>query len=151
MRTGKGVFTSIRAPSDQRENVPVDDHSQPDSSLRSSGDCSATECQSSESTPTETVFVESVATNASSRKQLRPFVWQSGRRLLLLEREHGFWVLAELEFEPEICRYTELRRSFYQWEREAVGALLSRAIRYGEDAASEAAELLDVWGRRRRS
>ena len=62
----------------------------------------------------------------------------------------GYWVLAELEFEPEICRYTELRRAFYQWEREAVGALLSHTIAYGDEAAAESADLLDVWMRHRR-
>jgi hypothetical protein len=81
---------------------------------------------------------------------LRPFVWQRGRRLLLLEREMGAWVLAELEFEPDICRYTELRRAFYRWEREAVGALLSRTIAYGDHVAADAAELLDGWIRRGR-
>jgi hypothetical protein len=60
----------------------------------------------------------------------------------------GAWVLAELEFEPEICRYSELRRAFYRWEREAVGALLSRTIAYGDRATAEAAELLDAWIRR---
>ncbi len=87
---------------------------------------------------------------ASLYNALRPFVWQCGRRLLLLEREQELWVLAELEFEPAICRYSELRRAFYRWEREAVGALLSRTIGYGENAALESAELLDVWMRHRR-
>jgi len=62
----------------------------------------------------------------------------------------GAWVLAELEFEPAACRYAELRRAFYRWEREAVGALLSRTIAYGDQVAAESAELLDAWMRRRR-
>ncbi len=62
----------------------------------------------------------------------------------------GFWVLAELEFEPEICRYTELRRAFYRWEREAVGVLLSRALAYGQVAVAESSDQLDVWMRNRR-
>ncbi len=114
------------------------------------GDCSAAECIESERSIQETTIVEPTTAEAAFDRTLRPFVWQCGRRLLLLEREHGNWVLAELQFEPEICRYTELRRAFYRWEREAVGALLSRTIRYGEDAAAESAELLDVWIRRRR-
>src|SRR6188472_970397 len=82
-------------------NRSVDDHSQPDLRGRSGTDCSAAECidhvqpasdlSTTESTPPVT---------------LRPFVWQRGRRLLLLEREMGAWVLAELEFQPEICRYS---------------------------------------------
>jgi hypothetical protein len=128
----------------------VDDHSQPDSWLRSFGDCSAAECIEPEETTQDKPIEEPTTIEASLAGTLRPFVWQCGRRLLLLEREQGYWVLAELEFEPEICRYTELRRAFYRWEREAVGALLSRTIRYGEDAAAESADLLDVWMRRRR-
>lgn len=151
MRSGKGVFTSIRNPSEQRENVPVDDHSQSTSGPRSGSDCSAAECLQPDSALSESAIVGPAVGEAALRVLMRPFVWQSGRRLLLLEREQGFWVFAEFEFEPEICRYAELRRSFYQWEREALGALLSRAIRFGEEAATEAAELLEVWMRRRRS
>lgn len=128
----------------------MDDHSQSDTWARSCGDCSAAECIEPDQSIKETTLEEPTTAEASLNGALRPFVWQSGRRLLLLEREHGYWVLAELEFEPEICRYTELRRAFYRWEREAVGALLSRSIGYGEDAASKSAELLDVWMRRRR-
>ena len=128
----------------------MEHHSQPDSRSRSGGDCSAAECIDPEQMIQEVIPDEPTTAEASVYVALRPFVWQSGRRLLLLEREQGLWVLAELEFEPEICRYTELRRAFYRWEREAVGALLSRTIRYGADAAAEAAELLEVWRRRRR-
>ena len=48
--------------------------------------------------------------------------------------------MAELEFEPHVCRYSELRRATYTWEREAVGAFLSRALAYGNEAALESAE-----------
>lgn len=123
----------------------MDDHGQPEFRARSSGDCSAAECIEPEQTESEIATAE--VTRALA---LRPFVWQSGRRLLLLEHELGYWVLAELEFEAEICRYTELRRAFYRWEREAVGALLSRTIAYGDAAMAESAEHLDVWMRHRR-
>ena len=129
----------------------MDDHSQPDLRPRSAGDCSAAECIEPETPIQDMTIVEPTTAEASIRGTLRPFVWQNGRKLLLLEREQGLWVLAELQFEPEICRYSELRRAFYQWEREAVGALLSRTIGYGEAAATESAELLDVWMRRRRA
>lgn len=128
----------------------MDDHSQPDSWPRSTGDCSAAECiEPAQSIQDTSSFGEPTTAEASLHGALRPFVWQMGRRLLLLERERGRWVLAELEFEPTICRYTEIRRAIYRWEREAVGALLSRTIGYGQDAATESAELLDVWMRRR--
>ncbi len=129
----------------------MDDHSQPDSRHRTTGDCSAAECIEPENSIQDTSPCDELSTaEASSPGTLRPFVWQMGRRLLLLERERGHWVLAELEFEPTRCRYTEIRRAFYRWEREAVGALLSRTIGYGQEAASESAELLDIWMRRRR-
>lgn len=123
----------------------MDDHSQPDLRMRPGGDCSAAECIEPDQPPVELSTPE-----ATPPITLRPFVWQHGRRLLLLEREMSRWVLAELEFEPEACRYTELRRAFYRWEREAVGALLSRTIAYGDKAAAESAESLDAWMHRRR-
>lgn len=123
----------------------MDDHSQPDFRTRTGGDCSAAECIEPDIPDTELSTTET-----TPAVTLRPFVWQRGRRLLLLEREMGYWVLAELEFEPEICRYTELRRAFYRWEREAVGSLLSRALAYGQSAVLESSELLDVWRRHRR-
>lgn len=123
----------------------MDDHCQPELRSHSAGDCSAAECIS-----VNPPAPEIPTTEMTPPATLRPFVWQRGRRLVLLEREMGFWVLAELEFEPEICRYTELRRAFYEWEREAVGALLSRTIAYGDKAAAESADLLEVWTRHRR-
>lgn len=150
VRNGKGVATSIQTPSKHGENLSVDDHSPIDSRSRSTGDCSAAECIEPEPSISDSTIVEPTTAEATLRVRLRPFVWQSGRRVLLLEREHGYWVLAELQFEPAICRYTELRRAFYRWEREAVGALLSRTIGYGATAASESAEQLDAWMSSRR-
>lgn len=123
----------------------MDDHSQPELRARSGGDCSAAECLEPVESESDRSTVET-----AEQQTLRPFVWQRGRRLLLLERELGFWVLAELEFEPALCRYAELRRAFYRWEREAVGALLSRTIAYGDQAAHESAEHLDRWMQHRR-
>lgn len=74
-----------------------------------------------------------------------PFVWQHGLRLLLLDDESVGWVLAELEFDPETCRYSEIRRAVYEWEREAIGALLSRALASGDRAVREAAGTLNSW------
>ncbi len=128
----------------------MDDHSQTDLWPRTVGDCSAAERIEPKQFIHETSRVAPTSAKASFEHPLCPFVWQCGRRLLMLEHEQGQWVMAELEFQPEICRYSELRRAFYDWEREAVGALLSRTIRYGEVAAAESAELLDGWIRRRR-
>ncbi len=119
----------------------MNDHSQPDLRIRPGGDCRSADC----------IEPGSPGPEIGARPVIqRPFVWQCGRRLLLLEWELNYWVLAELEFDPRLCRYIELRRAFYQWEREAVGALLSRTIVYGEEAAAESAALLDEWMRHRR-
>lgn len=74
-----------------------------------------------------------------------PFVWQSGRRLLLLDEELAQWVFAELEFDPNICRYVEIRRGTYDMEREAIGVLLSRALASGIASVEESAASLNVW------
>ncbi|MEA2582759.1 MAG: hypothetical protein QOF33_844 [Thermomicrobiales bacterium] len=74
-----------------------------------------------------------------------PFVWQHGRRLLLLDDEQRGWVMAELRFDVERCRYVEVRRATYRWPREAVGAILSRALASGYDAAEDSACSLRQW------
>ncbi len=74
-----------------------------------------------------------------------PFVWQSERRLLLLDEEEGLWVFAELEFDSGICRYVEIRRAAYEMEREAVGVLLSRALASGMKAVEGSAVSLNSW------
>ena len=74
-----------------------------------------------------------------------PFVWQSGRRLLLLDEEFSQWVFAELEFDPSTCRYVEIRRGTYDMEREAIGVLLSRALASGTESVEESAASLNAW------
>ncbi|MGH2560559.1 MAG: hypothetical protein ACRDJH_15965 [Thermomicrobiales bacterium] len=75
-----------------------------------------------------------------------PFAWQHGRHLLLLDEEpNGLWVMAELWFDPDQCRYLELKRAVYPWAREALGATLSRALTHGDIIASESADRLDAW------
>lgn len=122
----------------------VDDHSQPDLQIGSGNDARVTDWGKSER-PATTSHISWVAAPSIQR----PFVWQCGRRLLLLEWQFDYWVLAELDFDPRMCRYIEIRRAFYEWEREAMGALLSRTIACGEKATAEAAELLDIWMRHR--
>ena len=74
-----------------------------------------------------------------------PFAWQDGRRLWILDNGSTNWVLAELLFEPRSCRYFEVRRSIYQWPREAAGVLLGRAIAGGQQRAEDAARGLSEW------
>lgn len=74
-----------------------------------------------------------------------PFVWQHGQRLLLLDEESSQWVMAEFRFDPELCRYIEIRRATYHWAQEAIGVVLSRAFASGEEAAEDAARSLNAW------
>ncbi|MFN8592476.1 MAG: hypothetical protein U0031_13540 [Thermomicrobiales bacterium] len=77
-----------------------------------------------------------------------PFAWQDGRRLWILDSGPDDWTLAELRFEPESCRYFEVRRATYRWFREAAGAFLSRALSGGQHHAETAASGLTDWARR---
>ena len=79
------------------------------------------------------------------RRPPTPFVWQHGHRLLLLDDEQLGWVVAELRFDVERCRYVEVRRAIYLWPREAVGAILSRALASGTAAAEDSAISLRRW------
>jgi hypothetical protein len=74
-----------------------------------------------------------------------PFAWQDGRRLWILDGGSREWVLAELLFEPQSCRYLEVRRANYRWPREAAGALLGRIFAGGERRAEDAARGLSAW------
>jgi hypothetical protein len=75
-----------------------------------------------------------------------PFAWQQGRQLLLLDEEpDGLWVMAELWFDNDRCRYVEGRRATYLWPREAIGALLCRVLPAGEATANAAATSLSAW------
>lgn len=86
------------------------------------------------------------ADRATARRPVRPWVWQHGTTLLLLEQqEQGDWLLSELAFNPVYGYYTESRRSSFEWAREAVGAALSRALRLGATPPLSAAAALDAW------
>jgi hypothetical protein len=74
-----------------------------------------------------------------------PFAWQDGRRLWILDGTETNWVLAELIFDPQSCRYLEVRRATYRWPREAAGALLGRTFAGGRLRAEEAARGLSAW------
>ena len=81
----------------------------------------------------------------SDRNHSGPFAWQDGRRLWILDGAETNWVLAELLFDPQSCRYLEVRRASYQWPREAAGALLGRTFAGGRRRAEEAARGLSAW------
>lgn len=74
-----------------------------------------------------------------------PFVWQHGSRLILLDHEPAGWIMAELRFDERRCRYVEVRRAVYEETREAIGAVLSRALASGDHAAVDSALGLHEW------
>lgn len=83
---------------------------------------------------------------ASAGRPARPWVWQHGTTLLLLEQQaQGDWLLSELIFNPVYGYYSESRRASFPWAREAVGAALSRALRLGGTPSLAAAAALDAW------
>lgn len=75
----------------------------------------------------------------------QPFAWQNGNQLLLLDTEECQWLVAELEFDPAECIYFEVRRASYRSQREAIGALLSRALSNGDNALIDTVEQLDTY------
>ncbi len=81
---------------------------------------------------------------AAARRPV-PFVWQHGKRLLLLTEDDKRWVFAELYFDSAACAYVERRRIEYDWEREAVGAVLSRAFAAGLESVECAARAMNRW------
>jgi hypothetical protein len=74
-----------------------------------------------------------------------PFVWQHGRQLILLDDDPEGWVMAELRFDSDLCRYVEIRRAVYPLTREAIGAVISRALASGDHAAVDTALSLHDW------
>jgi hypothetical protein len=72
----------------------------------------------------------------------QPFAWQNDNQLLLLDVDGPHWVVAELEFLSDECRYVEVRCVSFDWPREAIGALLARALANGDDALITTVEQL---------
>ena len=62
---------------------------------------------------------------------------------MLLDVEGSQWLVAELAFKADGCIYTEVRRAAYDSQREAIGALLSRALSCGDDALIDTVERLN--------
>lgn len=82
---------------------------------------------------------------STPRRAPNPFVWQHGPQLILLDDDKAGWVMAELRFDSELCRYVEVRRAVYDLTREAIGAVISRALASGDHAAVDTALCLHDW------
>jgi hypothetical protein len=82
---------------------------------------------------------------AGASRAPMPFVWQHGTQLILLDDDSVGWVMAELRFDSDLCRYVEVRRAVYDLTREAIGAVISRALASGDHAAVDTALCLHDW------
>jgi hypothetical protein len=82
---------------------------------------------------------------AAAKRAPSPFAWQHGRQLILLDDDPDGWVMAELHFDADLCRYVEVRRAVYPLTREAIGAVISRALASGDHAAVDTALSLHDW------
>lgn len=82
---------------------------------------------------------------AERKRAPMPFAWQQGRQLILLDDDPEGWVMAELHFDADLCRYVEVRRAVYPLTREAIGAVISRALASGDHAAVDTALSLHDW------
>ena len=71
-----------------------------------------------------------------------PFAIQNGDQLLLLDVDWQTWNFAELKFHSDDLGYTQVRRVDYASPREAIGAILSRALAQGDDALVDTVERL---------
>jgi hypothetical protein len=80
-----------------------------------------------------------------SQRAPMPFAWQHGTQLILLDDDPEGWVMAELQFDSDLCRYVEIRRAVYPLTREAIGVVISRALASGDHAAVDVALSLHHW------
>jgi hypothetical protein len=107
------------------------------------------ECKRETLSATEQVIVRTPVRQEPSRNESNraptPFAWQHGRQLILLDDDPEGWVMAELHFDSDLCRYVEVRRAVYSLTREAIGAVISRALASGDHAAVDTALSLHDW------
>ncbi|HRA49107.1 MAG TPA: hypothetical protein PK819_13635 [Thermomicrobiales bacterium] len=74
-----------------------------------------------------------------------PFAIQHNDQLLILDIEGGQWRFAEMRFHSVECGYAQVRHVHYDSPREAIGALLSRALAQGENALLDTVEHLHTY------
>lgn len=83
------------------------------------------------------------------RPPVMPFAWQHEQCLVMLDQQDRGWTVAELRFEPDRLHYVEVRRAFYRWPREAMGAVIARGVQSGEASLAQLAKSVDSWLRNR--
>jgi hypothetical protein len=96
---------------------------------------------------TATLTVDSVVQSVT-RVLLRapnPFAVQNGDQLLLLDIDFDAWNFAELRFESDELGYMQVRQAAYTSPREAIGAVLARALAQGNDAIVNTVEQLHIY------
>ncbi len=74
-----------------------------------------------------------------------PFVWQSGSRLLLMDRTAYGWAIAELAFNDRLGAYEGRREGTYDSLREASGVLMATMVTAEETSQESLAARLIEW------
>lgn len=74
-----------------------------------------------------------------------PFIWQSGSRLLLMDRTAYGWAIAEFAFNPRLGVYESRREGTYDSPREASGVLMATLITADPAIQGSLAECLIDW------
>ena len=75
-----------------------------------------------------------VSETVSRQTRYTPFIWQSGSRLLIMDRMVFGWAIAEFVFNERFGQYEVRREATYDSPREASGVLLATMI--GADLAT---------------
>ncbi len=74
-----------------------------------------------------------------------PFIWQSGSRLLIMDRMVFGWAIAEFAFNDRLGQYEVRREATYDSPREASGVLLATVIAADSDVRDSLASRLSAW------
>ena len=74
-----------------------------------------------------------------------PFIWQSGSRLLLMDRTAYGWAIAEFAFNVRLGVYEGRREGTYDSPREASGVLMATMITADPAVQESLAGCLIAW------
>lgn len=74
-----------------------------------------------------------------------PFIWQSGSRLLIMDRTAYGWAIAEFAFNSRLGAYEGRREGTYDSPREASGVLMATMVTAAPEIQESLAGSLIEW------
>ncbi len=74
-----------------------------------------------------------------------PFIWQSGNRLLIMDRTAYGWAIAEFAFNTRLGAYEGRREGTYDSPREASGVLMATMIMADQEIQNSLSRSLIDW------